>query len=193
MFTGIIETTSQIVKREDREHLSTFTIARPSGWELTVGQSIAVSGACLTVVTFSEEYFIVELMLETLAKTIFKNTNIQNVNLERAMLATARFEGHMVQGHVDTVGKISKLERAGETAVYSIVFDQKFAELVVTKGSITIDGVSLTVSKVESGVLFVALIPYTLSHTTLGEKKVGEEVNLEFDILGKYIVKNKFS
>lgn len=193
MFTGIIEATSEIVRQEELAGLTTLAIKKPVGWELTVGQSVAVSGACLTVVSSTNDEFVVELMSETLAKTIFKKPDTKKVNLERALPANGRFEGHVVQGHVDTVGKIEAIDRVGETAVWTVTFPVSFGNLVVDKGSVAIDGVSLTIVEARFESLTVALIPHTLNHTTLGERGVGEEVNLEFDILGKYIVKNKLS
>lgn len=193
MFTGIIEAVGQISQRTDAENLTTLVLKRPQGWELSVGQSIAVSGVCLTVVAFTDDDFTVELMPETLSKTVFGNTGLKTVNLERAMLANGRFEGHVVQGHADTVGEISAIDQVGETAVFKVSFPESFSNLVVEKGSITIEGVSLTVVEAGAGLLSAALIPHTLSRTTLGDKKPGEAVNLEFDILGKYILKNKLS
>jgi riboflavin synthase len=193
MFTGIIESKSEVLFVKKVGEILTLAILRPSEWQLTVGQSIAVNGVCLTVVSFTDTEFVVEIVPETINKTTFSSDYKSDVNLERAMPANGRFEGHVVQGHVDTVGKISQINRLGETALFDIIFDPQFDELVVEKGSITIDGVSLTVVKVVPGGLSVALIPYTLNLTTLGEKREADEVNLEFDILGKYIVKNKLS
>ena len=146
---------------------------------------------CLTVVDFDDDSFIVELMPETIEKTIFGNHIPKIVNVERAMLATDRFEGHIVQGHVDTTGEVEAVRESDGSHMLAIMYDSKHSGLVVSKGSVTIDGVSLTVVDADSEKLSVALIPHTLKGTTLGELKEGDMVNLEFDIIGKYLSKYK--
>lgn len=188
MFTGIIETTEIIQDVVKEGGLLRMSIQRPNSWELTVGQSIAVNGACLTVVSFDDKIFTVELMEETLKKTTLRGQTPHIVNLERAMLPTDRFEGHIVQGHVDTVGDVVAVA-VGDGHHVTISFDATFAHLVVPKGSITIDGVSLTVVDCTESTLTVALIPHTLKHTTLSDLEEGSQVNLEFDIIGKYITR----
>ena len=188
MFTGIVETIAAVTA-EKNEEITRFTIEKPTGWELTVGQSIAVNGTCLTVVSFDERGFAVELVAETLTKTSFGSNPPKKVNLERAMLAGGRFEGHIVQGHIDTVGTAIVTATKENNWTLTVSFDQQFDYLVVPKGSITIDGVSLTVVDPRSRELSVALIPHTLENTTLGALKEGSQVNLEFDIVGKYLQK----
>jgi len=191
MFTGIVETQSAVYAHPAGEQTMKLVIVRPTGWDLQIGQSIAVNGACLTVTKFTEDSFTVVLMSETLRKTSFGSKVPEVVNLERAMLATDRFEGHIVQGHVDTVGEVTGILEGDGQYELSISFDASFDTLVVPKGSITIDGVSLTVVKADLAKLSVALILHTLKETTLGELREGDNVNLEFDVIGKYLQKFK--
>lgn len=189
MFTGIIETTANITKRTNIADVLTLEISKPVGWEVSIGQSIAVNGACLTVVIFDETTFTVELMTETLTKTTFADEGLVTVNLERAMPAKGRFEGHIVQGHVDTVGSIRSVDVTEQSWLIWVSYDPSFDHLVVEKGSITIDGISLTVIDTIPGGCSVGIIPHTLQMTALSTKEVDAAVQLEFDIIGKYLHK----
>lgn len=190
MFTGIIEAVGEVAERTLESDVVTLTITHPAHWKLSTGQSIAVNGVCLTVTDFSEVSFVTELMPETQKKTTFASELLTVVNLERAMPADGRFEGHVVQGHVDCVGTIEKIEQAGETALWTISYPNEYQKLLVEKGSATVDGVSLTVISAEADRFAIGLIPHTLKATTLQTKQVGDAVNMEFDILGKYLIKH---
>lgn len=190
MFTGIITNTTQVITSTPEGDGLVITLAKPRSWnDLELGESVATNGVCLTVATITGNEYTCHLMAETLHKTTFGICLPQMVNLERAMRADTRLGGHFVQGHVDGVGTVKSITTADGTNI-AIVFDLKDAPLVVYKGSVAIDGVSLTVSGVEENILTVSLVPYTLSHTTLGKLKEGDSVNLEFDIIGKYIHKS---
>lgn len=190
MFTGIITNTTQVITSTPEGDGVVIAFAKPRSWnDLGLGESVSTNGVCLTVATISGNEYTCHLMAETLRKTTFGACLPSTVNLERAMRADTRLSGHFVQGHVDAVGTVKSITTADGTNIV-IVFDLKDAPLVVYKGSIAIDGVSLTVSGVEENILTVSLVPYTLSHTTLGKLKEGDSVNLEFDIIGKYIHKS---
>ena len=189
MFTGIVETTTEIVERRQKDDLLILKLSRPADWPLRAGQSIAVNGACLTVVRFDDQSFEVELMPETVAHSNLGDTSHTQVNIERAMSAQGLFEGHIVQGHVDTVATVSERTAGTDTTMLRVTYDSSFDELVVVKGSIAINGVSLTVVDPQPGSLGVGLIPQTLKVTNLSELQVNDQVNLEFDIIGKYITK----
>jgi len=188
MFTGIIEVMSDVLKEETVDSLMELTIARPEDWDICIGQSIAVEGVCLTVEAFDDRQFTVKLMGETLAKTTFGTKVPTRVNLERAMAANGRFEGHVVQGHVDCAGSVTAIGETDGWHTVTFSYPTELAHLIVQKGSITVNGVSLTVVDPTPGQFSVALIPHTLTNTTLGTLAEGDMVNLEFDILGKYIL-----
>ncbi len=189
MFTGIITNTTPITKQLPSNDGLTLTFKRPSGWDdIELGESIATDGACLTVAALSKDTYDCYLMQETLNKTSFGSNVPKRVNLERSLSVSDRFSGHFVQGHVDGVGKIANVDKSNGCVV-SVEFPVEFANIVIYKGSITINGVSLTVAKVVDNVLSVALIPHTLKETTLGELTNGDAVNLEFDVIGKYVAK----
>ncbi len=191
MFTGIIEAKTRVVSSSETDSVVTLVIEKPADWEIEIGQSIALNGACLTVITFDETSITFELIAETLKKASFGAGFPEMVNVERAMLPTDRFEGHIVQGHVDTVGKVLCNREVNGSWNLVASFPNEFDHLVVPKGSITIDGVSLTVVDPKPGELTVCLIPHTLEVTTFSSLAVGDAVNLEFDIIGKYITKSK--
>jgi riboflavin synthase len=189
MFTGIINAKTQINNTKKLKDGLEVDFKTPSGWDdLVLGESIAVNGVCLTVASMSEYEWTVLLMPETLAKTSFQKNMPKIVNLERAMPLTERLSGHIVQGHVDGVGKVVKVDPTSGYTI-SIEFPIENASLVIYKGSITIDGVSLTVTSCKENVLSVALIPHTLETTTLGSLQPDDFVNLEFDVIGKYVAK----
>jgi riboflavin synthase len=156
---------------------------------LAAGSSIAVNGCCLTVVEVDGAGFGCELTGETLRRTAFEARLVPGaaVNLERPLRAEGRFDGHIVQGHVDGVGRVLELRRLGDSAELRVAPPPELARYLVAKGSVALDGVSLTVAGLEPAAFTVALIPYTLNHTTLGLARSGELVNLEADIVAKYV------
>jgi riboflavin synthase len=190
MFTGIVEETGRVVSAERRGDI--LTVAVSAGLTLDglgVGGSIAVNGCCLTVVRREADAFECELMGETLARTAFDERLVPGVrvNLERPMRADGRFDGHIVQGHVDGIGRIRAVRLLGESAEIDIDMPAGLERFVVEKGSITLDGISLTVARLMPGVFTVALIPHTLEVTNLGVARPGDRVNLEVDVIAKYV------
>lgn len=191
MFTGIITATTQINASKELQQGLKLTLKKSRGWDdLVLGESIAVNGVCLTISDLREGEWDTVLMPETLEKTIFGRYIPDLVNLERALPVGERLGGHIVQGHVDTIGTVEAIDKADGYRV-TISFDKSFNNLVIDKGSITINGVSLTVTATSNNQLSVALIPHTLKNTTLSSLTKGSIVNLEFDILGKYILKSQ--
>ncbi len=191
MFTGIIEAVGKVASVEERGEVVRFAVKAPEVTEgVSIGDSVAVNGACLTVVEATPSVLAFEAIRETLLRTSLGSLAPgSRVNLERAMRADARLDGHIVQGHVDDAGRVAKLVRDGEDVRIYVDCAPEFAELLVEKGSVAIDGVSLTVVDVRPDGFDVALIPHTLDVTTLGERKPGDPVNLEADVLGKYVKK----
>ena len=189
MFTGIISDTAQVTVTSQDETGMTLTFQRPAGWnDLMVGESIATNGICLTVAAVRENEYDCEVVPETIARTSFGTHVPEVVNLERALSLSDRLSGHLVQGHVDGIGRVVDVKNDSNGRRLIVSFDKSSRDLVIYKGSITIDGVSLTVSKVDEDTLEVALIPHTLEHTTIDSLKKGDEVNLEFDVIGKYVL-----
>ena len=189
MFTGIIEEVGTIeVVTADRD-LRRFTIRAPvTAAELAIGSSVAVEGVCLTVVALDDDTFTTEAVPETLARTTLGlRDRGDRVNLELPLAASGRFDGHIVQGHVDGVGEIMAVVAEGENRRLRIRPPSELLRYLVEKGSVTVDGVSLTVAKLTPEAFEVALIPHTLAVTTLGERVAGDGVNLEVDILAKYV------
>ncbi len=164
-----------------------WTLERPRGWRIRPGDSIAVDGACLTVKSADRDGWQAELMPETLRKTYFLKQLPQTVNLEPALKLSDALAGHLVLGHVDCPGRIIRVSPEGAARIYRFSFPSRFSRLVAAKASITVDGVSLTVTRKGAGWLEVSLVNYTLKHTTLGGKSSGAWVNLEFDVLAKYL------
>jgi riboflavin synthase len=190
MFTGIVEEIGCVVAAEPRGGLLVARVSARRVLEgLEPGGSIAVDGCCLTAVEVDAQAFTCELTAETLARTAFADRLRAGarVNLERPMRADGRFDGHIVQGHVDGVGTVRALRREGEAAELEVAVSPELERYVVEKGSIAVDGVSLTVAAVAPGLFRVALIPYTLEHTNLGEVRAGGPVNLEVDVIAKYV------
>jgi riboflavin synthase len=192
MFTGIVEETGEIVARERTDDGLRLRIgADEVATGLEHGQSISVSGACLTVERFAErEWFEVFLATETVERTYLGElTEGETVNLERAMPADGRFDGHVVQGHVDAVATVSTIESIDEDWFFEFDLPEGYDRYVVEKGSITLDGISLTVADLdtENGRVTVAIIPTTYELTTLSEKAPGDPVHLEVDVLAKYV------
>jgi len=191
MFTGIIETVGVIKQIRPRANYKLLTIAPERAFEKVVlGESIAVDGCCLTVTEFDETTFTVEASQETLAMTVVgKYAQDTKVNLERALLATSRLGGHFVSGHVDCIGRVTRATAIGDSVEYAVRYPEKFQRYLVAKGSVAIDGISLTVNKITGSEFTVNLIPHTQAETTSVGWKTGSEVNLEFDLLGKYMVR----
>lgn len=186
MFTGII--THLGILKERKENYFTFEAPRDLLQEVKSGSSIAVNGTCLTVVRSDRDTFTVELMPETIKKTMFSRFEKGTVvNLELPMKVSNRFEGNIVQGHIDGVGKIISITKEGNSHIFRFQVSRQIAQTIVTKGSITVNGVSLTVIEVGSDWFTVGIIPYTMSHTMLFHAKKGDTVNIETDILVKYI------
>ncbi len=189
MFTGIVEELGEIVAIERGAESAVVTVRGPL---VTVdaarGASIAVNGVCLTVVEHDRETFSVDVMAETLSRSCLGSLRPGAlVNLERAMTASARFGGHIVQGHVDGTAQILARRPGDRWEVVQLTLPPELSRYVVEKGSITVDGVSLTVSDVTDDTFSVSLIPTTLELTTLGHKRVGDDVNLEVDVIAKYV------
>ncbi len=189
MFTGIIEQVGSVQEVVDDPAGRRLVISAPGAGSLPIGASISVNGVCLTAVETGNDLVSVDLIPETLKRSNLGSlTESSKVNLERPMPADGRFDGHIVQGHVDGLGRIVRVDAEIEGGVVMTVETPKdLLRYVVEKGSITIDGVSLTVAGVSSDAFTVALIPHTLEVTTLGLRNPGDQVNLEVDVLAKYV------
>lgn len=190
MFTGIVEELGTVKKVDAMDGGKELTIQAPFADEVHIDESIAVNGVCLTVVSFDDEVFHVQCVDETLRKTNLGDLAEDDpVNLERSLTLDKAVEGHMVQGHVDTTGTITNIHKDGSDLLITVQFPEEFTDYIVGRGSISIDGISLTIARESDNECTVAIIPYTWDHTNLHSKKEGDVVNLEFDIFGKYIVK----
>lgn len=193
MFTGIIEEIGKIKSIKNKGLKKLITIECSLVLQNTeIGQSICTDGVCLTVCSKTVNTFIAEVMSETISKTIanFYNTG-QKVNLERAMLLSSRLDGHIVQGHVDTVTKVKNITHDVNNFYIECFLPSNFAKLAVLHGSVTINGVSLTIAKLTNSSFTVSIINHTKSLTNLSLLKTGSLVNVEFDIIGKYILRDK--
>ena len=190
MFTGIIEGFGIVDSIEkDGENID-FTLTCQFTDELQIDQSLAHNGVCLTVVKLDGEKYTVTAIEETLQKTNLNELKFgQQVNLERCMKLGDRLDGHIVQGHVDQIGIVTKIDELEGSWKYSIEYDKSLSNITVTKGSVTINGVSLTVVDSLENSFKVHIIPYTFEHTNFNNFEVGTKVNLEFDIVGKYLTK----
>jgi riboflavin synthase len=190
VFTGIVEEAGTVTGTETRGELLVVRIAAAQVTaDLRPGGSIAVNGCCLTAVDVAPGAFTCELTPETLRRTRFDQRLRPGVrvNLERPLRADGRFDGHIVQGHVDGVGRVVALRPLGESAELDIAVPAELERYLVPKGSLAVDGVSLTVAGLAEGVVTIALIPYTLGRTNLGDARPGGHVNLEADVLAKYV------
>jgi len=189
MFTGIVEVVGSVAELDPRGDIMALVIEAPGVTEgVRIGDSIAVNGCCLTVTVIDGSHLSFEAVKETLEKTSLGDlTAGSHVNLERAMRADGRLDGHIVQGHVDGMGRVRSFDRAGDDVRLAIDCGPEIGDFLVEKGSVAIDGVSLTVVGVTDEGFDVALIPHTLKATTLGERVAGDRVNLEADVLGKYV------
>jgi riboflavin synthase len=189
VFTGIIEHIGTMESLDARADGGRITIHAPSvAASLAVSNSIAVNGCCLTVVSRDKDRFSADLSGETLAKTSFRELKPgARVNLEQPLTAGKEFGGHFVLGHIDSVGHVTHLAAEGENWWLGVQVPEDFARYIVPKGSITIDGISLTVARWRDRIAEIAVIPFTYEHTNLPDRKRGDAVNLEGDVLGKYV------
>lgn len=190
MFTGIVEAMGSLVRKEAKETNVEFWFTSPFTQELKVDQSLAHNGVCLTVVEITGDQYRVTAIDETLQKTNIGDVAIgQKVNLERCMAANARFDGHIVQGHVDLTGICTEIKDQQGSWEYRFSYPKSSGHVTVEKGSICVNGTSLTVVDSQDDSFTVCIIPHTYEHTVFHQLKIGDRVNLEFDILGKYIKK----
>ncbi|MGX7667675.1 riboflavin synthase [Flavobacterium pedocola] len=190
MFTGIIETLGTIreIRKEDENLHVTLTSSITQ--ELKIDQSVSHNGVCLTVVAINNDLYTVTAIKETIEKTNLGNWKTGDViNLERAMKLGDRLDGHIVQGHVDQTGICKKIEDAGGSTYFTFGYDKSQHNITIEKGSITINGVSLTVVNSKENEFSVAIIPYTLEHTNFKNFEIGTVINLEFDVIGKYVAR----
>ena len=194
MFTGIIEGLGTVLFLEKEKTNIHLTVESAISKELKIDQSIAHNGVCLTVVAKTENQHTVTIIDETVIKTNFSNLKVGNsLNLERCLKVGSRLDGHMVQGHVDEVATCMEVLEDKGSWRYVFKGTEQVKNLVVNKGSICINGVSLTVVNTKDTIFEVAIIPYTYENTTFKEIKVGDLVNIEYDIIGKYITKNSIN
>ena len=190
MFTGIIEGNGKVIElKSDQENLH-ITLESKLTQDLKIDQSLAHNGVCLTVVDIQENQYVVTAVQETLLKSNLRNLKLgDSINLERAMKMNGRLDGHIVQGHVDQIGKCIRVENKDGSWMYKFEYASDPGNITIEKGSITINGVSLTVVNSGINTFSVAIIPYTYKHTNFNFLKTGDIVNLEFDMIGKYIKK----
>ena len=191
MFTGIIEDKGRVLRVEYRGQEKKLTIELPTYLtEVQLGDSININGVCLTVVQKKEQGIELDMSQETLQKTLLRELRVgDQVNLERALTLTGRLGGHIVTGHIDGIGEIIEKKKERDFLRLRIRIPESISRYVVQKGSIAIDGISLTVNECKAAEIQLTLIPYTIEKTTLLDKKVGDQVNVETDILGKYVEK----
>lgn len=190
MFTGIIENTGEIITLEKDKTNLQITIKSALTGELKIDQSIAHNGVCLTVVDINQDTYTVTAIDETLSKTNLSLLKIEDkINLERAMKLGDRLDGHIVQGHIDQTGKCVDIEEKNGSWIFTFDYHTDTDNITIEKGSITINGVSLTVLNSNNNKFSVAIIPYTFAHTNFGTLKIDDLVNLEFDVIGKYVAR----
>lgn len=190
MFTGIVETVGTLealtAKGDDisiRVNVGTLDMS-----DVQLGDSIATNGVCLTVVAFTSNTYTADLSVETLKKTGFTNYKVgDKVNLEKAMLPTTRFGGHIVSGHVDGVGEIVERQQAGRAVEFWVAMPAELSKYVAEKGSITVDGISLTVNDLRKNAFKLTIVPHTSAQTTMNDFQVGRKVNLEVDVMARYL------
>jgi riboflavin synthase len=189
MFTGLVESVGTLQALERHDGGARLTVSAPA-WQtpLELGESIAVQGACLTVAGFDSQSFHADVLDETLRRTnLMEKHSGQLLNLERALRFGDRLGGHLVSGHVDAVSRLLSIRMEGRDRVLRLSCDERIAVEVVEKGSIALDGISLTVSSVATDYMEVCVIPWTWGHTSLQERKEGDTINVETDMIGKYI------
>ncbi len=190
MFTGIIETLGTVQEIKKVADNFDIIIKSNSTHELKIDQSVAHNGVCLTVVAINDTNYTVTAIKETLEKTNLRNWKVNDtINLERAMRLGDRLDGHIVQGHVDQIGICKTIENANGSWYFTFEYDESLSNITIEKGSITVNGVSLTVVNAKKNQFSVAIIPYTYDNTNFKNFEVGTKVNLEFDVIGKYIAR----
>jgi len=190
MFTGIVEATATVENIETKGTSVHFTMSCPFTDELKIDQSLSHNGCCLTIEKIENQRYGVTAIQETLEKTNLGSWKIgTKVNLERCVLMNGRLDGHIVQGHVDQTGTIKSIENLNGSHYITIAYTEKDGFTTVPQGSITVDGISLTIAHSGENEFSVAIIPYTWEHTNLKNLEIGSRVNLEFDIIGKYVAK----
>lgn len=189
MFTGIVQDLGKVAAIEPLESGRRLTLrSKLAADDLQMGESIAVSGACMTVVAWTDEAFSVDVSAESLRRTTLGGLEVgASVNLERSMRLSDRIGGHLVSGHVDGTGRVAAIRPEGESSVYTFAMPAELIARTIEKGSIAIDGISLTCFNCVGETLDVAVIPHTMEVTTLGAKQPGDPVNIEMDLLGKYV------
>jgi riboflavin synthase len=190
MFTGIIETLGiikDLKKENDNLHI---TVSSSITHELKIDQSVAHNGVCLTVVAINNDNYVVTAIKETILKTNLREWNVGDpINLERGMKLGDRLDGHIVQGHVDQIGICISIEEANGSWYFTFEYDKNLNNITIEKGSITVNGVSLTVVNSQANEFSVAIIPYTFEHTNFRNFEIGTKINLEFDVVGKYVAR----
>jgi len=190
MFSGIIKDIAIASKIEKGTDFLRVTIPVPKKWKIAEGESINIDGVCSTVEKIQRGTFSVFYMAETLRKTNFSNTTLSHkFNLERSLTLQSLIGGHLVTGHIDTTASLISIKPEGEARILTFKLSSKFTKYIIYKGSICVNGVSLTVVRVNRDSFIVSLIPYTLSHTNLGELKPKDAVNVELDLIAKYLEK----
>lgn len=190
MFTGIIETTGKVINLQKDQNNLHISVQSEISTELKIDQSVSHNGVCLTVVRIEGEIHSVTAVEETLIKSNLGKLNIgDEINLERCLKIGDRLDGHIVQGHVDTTAELISIENNQGSYLLSFSFPPAFSKYIVDKGSISVNGISLTVVDADENHFSVAIIPYTWEHTNLQKLKTGESVNIEFDVIGKYVEK----
>ncbi|MCE0494373.1 riboflavin synthase [Vibrio salinus] len=190
MFTGIIEAVGTIAAITPKGEDVTIKVntEKLDMMDVKLGDSIATNGVCLTVISLSEMTFSADLSLETLNKTGFLQYQVgDSVNLEKAMLATSRFGGHVVSGHVDGVGEVVERNHVGRAIEFWVRYPRELSKYIAEKGSVTVDGISLTVNALRKDAFRLTIVPHTLSETTIDHFQVGQKVNLEVDVMARYI------
>ncbi|MHB1051435.1 MAG: riboflavin synthase [Bacteroidota bacterium] len=190
MFTGIVEEVGRIRSiKKMKDGLEISIAAKKVLKGIGIDNSIAVNGVCLTVVKRTATYFVVQVVKETIRKSSFKGITVgSGVNLERSVKLSDRLGGHLVQGHVDTTGTVTRIDVLGSSWMYTVRFPSRYRKYLISVGSISIDGTSLTVARLKKrNECTIAIIPYTYTHTIFHSYRVGTKINLEFDIIGKYI------
>ncbi len=190
MFTGIVESKAKLIEIKPNQSNISFVFESELANEFKVDQSVSHNGVCLTIENIEGKRYQVTAIEETLLKTNLGNLKVGDfVNLERSMKADARFDGHIVQGHVDQIGLCKKITDLDGSWQIDIEYDESLGNITVEKGSICLNGISLTVFNSKENGFSVAIIPYTWTHTNMHALKEGDRVNLEFDIVGKYLAK----
>lgn len=190
MFTGIVEEVGKVEEVIEMKGARQLAISSSFVHEVHIDESIAVNGVCLTVVSFDESAFTVQCVDETLRKTNLGTLEKGSpVNLERSLTIEKAIEGHIVQGHVDITGTVKKIDQDGADILLTIEYPEEFENYIVGRGSVAVDGISMTVARDEGNQFILAVIPYTWDYTNLKHKKIGDPINIEFDVFGKYIIK----